>query len=195
MKKSFWLLSVCSLLLSAVAMMAFKFPTKEERKISYSEEELFEGIYFREGKVFSLLPELNKNSTVSSLTDSKTLTVHKKIIRELNRRDPQFLSQFKKDVTSGDPVKIESRLFSAQKLLVNIIKSELKNPYGDVTINTALGAQVNPEIFVVVYVFYMPPPPLTDIGTYINNNKASEFEMQSLETESLIFSIAKNLRN
>lgn len=89
------------------------------RPLSYTAQQLFEGLFYGEGAAANVFPEWWGAPARRSegLPNSLTAAQHARLIAnmhtfesEVGKIDPSFFGDFKREVTSGDPVRVSSVL-------------------------------------------------------------------------------------
>lgn len=91
-----------------------------------SGEDFFNGIYFSQGKVAEMIPEIKNSLKAEDLVESaRELSELKKIqsdiIQQIKLDNPSFFTNFKIGIQSGNHIKIESTLKGASKVLFNAL--------------------------------------------------------------------------
>jgi len=201
MKKWIYLGLMSSLFSITVLIFSFKSSTTEPKKLTYSGEELFKGVYFREGQVGAIIKTSTNaaNQTIAyNGTSSSSLLVNN-LISRLKKKDPNFFTNFKKVISSGDPLAIETCLLKGQASVDQMLAVTLDNK----TIKTNRSASGIAVEMLPVYTFVvLPPPPVLANVVYVvaNSPYASipsmqKIEPQSLQTESLSYTIAEQFNN
>jgi SdpC family antimicrobial peptide len=116
MKRLMALLLVASTVLAGCSTSQSGDPTASSAEIaSYSGEELYTGIIFGYGRASGLLP------TVSNYVDQSVAVSPAQrqridgVIADIKASNPEFFSQFSRDIQSGDHVVIRAALESAMK--------------------------------------------------------------------------------
>ena len=88
---------------------------------------VFRGIYFGNGPVARLLPEIWDAPSVRhirpALTSPKTLAVEAQLIHRLQQRDPRFFDRFASQLQSGNPVMVSAGLHEANSTLRDVLAS------------------------------------------------------------------------
>jgi SdpC family antimicrobial peptide len=121
----------------------------------FSGQALYNGIYFGEGRVGSMLPEIWHGSSISGrAADPKTANLIKAreqvTLERLERQKPGFFVGFQKAVTSGDQIQVGSALDLGARLLQG-------------TNNRQQRDSINPEDEIVLDVDAIVPPTI-DLG-------------------------------
>lgn len=195
MKKKFYRRAICPLLLVATLIVVFKPSKTSEKKITYSGIELFKGIFFQEGAVAGKLPEF-AYAPKAKLRNAKQSFLHKQLLARLIKDDARFLENFKKDIQSGDPITIQSCLLKSSeavtKQLKNISDEEAAKSGG---INSSLiGAEKSPAVFNSPMNLPLVITPVA-IVIAIGNPGNVDIRSRSLQSETLVFAIARDLKN
>jgi SdpC family antimicrobial peptide len=153
----------------------------------FSGEVLYNGIYFGEGRVGNMLPEIWHGSSISGrATDPKTASLIKAreqaTLERLERQKPGFLAGFQKAVTSGDQVQVGAALDLGARLLHGASKGQQRdsiNPEDDIIIDVGV---VNPlitdfaidlgvDLATVIFV-----PPTMDVQMVLDVQQAQDVE-------------------
>jgi SdpC family antimicrobial peptide len=205
MKKINLLATIFSLALIAIVLVAFKPSEEITKKTAFTGEDLFKGIYFREGKVASLISNVySVNADTKSTSVIAINQIRKQLLTDLKRTDPDFFTNFRMAITSGNPVAIENCLISSNALIQRSLKSvEPENNINNTKINTALGAQVNLETGIIVtvniekgiIVTIASDLPSLQPMALSSQSFGNGLKTQSLESESLIYYIAQKLKS
>lgn len=95
---------------------------------NYSGEELFSGLFFGEGEVVTLVPELYDRSQLKNyLINQEEIEAFKsfqsKAIATIQNNNPGFFESFKKDMTSGNHVQISNALKTSSAVLVKAVET------------------------------------------------------------------------
>ncbi|RAW03476.1 hypothetical protein [Pseudochryseolinea flava] len=102
--------------------------SKRSQVSSATGEELFIGLFFGEGKVAAMVPELYERSQLKNyLTSEAEIAAFKKFqqqaIQVIGESNPLFFKSFKRDITSGDHLRISAALKRSSAVLVRTIES------------------------------------------------------------------------
>jgi SdpC family antimicrobial peptide len=93
----------------------------------YTGEEIFRGIFFGEGRLLALIPEIKQNKiTAEDLFTSQSQiseieTTRNTIVQNINNSNPTFFSEFHTKMTSGDPFIIQQAIAEAGPLVLDAI--------------------------------------------------------------------------
>jgi SdpC family antimicrobial peptide len=108
--------------------------TVGKTQFSQSGEELFLGIFFGEGQVGQLLPEIWKGKSTSSRVlgpekAEQVLQAQANIVAEIHKQDPSFFQRFGLAVTSGDHFQVEAALMEAGSRLRTVSDAAQKSAF------------------------------------------------------------------
>jgi SdpC family antimicrobial peptide len=153
--------------------------TAGRTQFSQSGEDLFLGIFFGEGQVGQLLPEIWKGRSTSSraLSPEKTeqvLQAEANIVAEIHKQDPSFFQRFGLAVTSGDHFEVEAALMEAGSRLHTVSDAAQKGAS-----NKAPNVWVDRETVLYWYLAGV----VFLIAAVIDFNPATEVETQGLQSE------------
>lgn len=90
-------------------------------EISYSGRDIFTGLFFAQGPVASLIPEIGNSFNVDNLNLQpyqliEMQTVQNELLNFIDSENPGFFDSFKSDMTSGDHLIIQDALANAARI-------------------------------------------------------------------------------
>jgi SdpC family antimicrobial peptide len=137
--------------------------TSEE---GYTGEVVFRGVFFGEGEVADLFPEIWGNYK-SQVNSKEWIKLKESIISSLKTNNPTFLDKFGKEMQSGNHFRIQSILIEGSNLLRNLgfdnKMSEKSAVENTITITErVLDVDIIKQTLVVVDIAFMVTPENVD---------------------------------
>lgn len=118
--------------LVAIAIFLFSFRNKTgHAHTDYSGEQLFKGLIFMDGPVAGLIPELKDRMEIKNLValNKSQLEQEKRmealIVNQIKLNNPTYFAEFKKAMTSGDQLAINTSLQGVQDVVMRALASYL----------------------------------------------------------------------
>lgn len=119
------------LIISLVVCLTFCLPketNKTEAAAQYSGEELFSGIYFGDGEVGKLFPEVWEKSDLKDFSKNPEVKeAIKSIISELEKNEEGYFENFRKAVTSGNHIKVKNQLNKTNSDIQKLVETSNSN--------------------------------------------------------------------
>lgn len=105
-------------------------------KTSYSGREIFTGLFFAQGPVATLIPEIRDNFNIHNVNLSpeqrnEMTNVQDELLDFIEHKHPSFFDSFKSDVTSGDHITIQNALSNAGKISMEAVEQYYKVQFSD----------------------------------------------------------------
>jgi len=89
---------------------------------NFSGEELFNGIFFGQGEVASIIPEINNQAKMIDVLNPEDLSrvqqIRLSLTNKLKEQNPNFFTDFKNAMQSGQHLKIEKMLKQTSEMLI-----------------------------------------------------------------------------
>jgi SdpC family antimicrobial peptide len=142
----------------ALVLFSFSFPdeVKNNARVSYSGEQLFQGIYFHHGEVAGKLGTISKTTVFDA---TKELNKGYYDLRErLLQKNPNYFEDFKRDILSRSHITVTEALKKTSVEVFSLLReiNLEKNENADKPLVEAANADVTLE---VVNVFFVLPVP------------------------------------
>ena len=121
-----------------IILVSFKDKNHYPRK-EYSSEQLFRGIIFMKGPVSSTIPEVQDRLEVKNLVITnkeqikQEIKIEDLIVKQIKKCFPEYLEEFKTEVTSGDPQRINLALEKTQDIIMRSLASYLGLQLNNIT--------------------------------------------------------------
>lgn len=115
----------------------------------FSGEELFAGLFFGEGEVVEIVPELHERSQLKSYLSSEEEVAgfrafQVKAIEAIRKENPQFFATFKADIQSGDHLRIQKAMQNSSEVLIGALEDMYGIKKKDfIRLNEELNAKTN----------------------------------------------------
>ncbi|MCR9039379.1 sporulation delaying protein family toxin [Bacillus sp. L381] len=134
--------SAAAMLLVFVLMIALVGPhatAKTEASVSYSGEHIFSGIFFGQGEVAKLLPEVWDTKAVKKINQDELKQVSDQVIADIKKSSPDYFKKLKAAVYSGDYEKVNSVIDQGSQIMAKVLKEEFDKKSMDKGKSTAIG--------------------------------------------------------
>lgn len=134
--------SAAAMLLVFVLMIALVGPhatAKTEPSVSYSGEDIFSGIFFGQGEVAKLLPEVWDTKAVKKINQDELKQVSDQVIADIKKSSPDYFKKLKAAVYSGDYEKVNSVIDQGSQIMAKVLKEEFDKKSMDKGKSTAIG--------------------------------------------------------
>jgi len=205
MKNKLLLGATASLVLVSSLFFSFKPVEKANNSVaSLNGKELFAGIFFGNGQVAKLLPETQHifGAVQKSKLQNNSEIVQSTILNELEKKDPNFMTDFKKDIESGDRLKIQQTLFETSKKVIDVLSEnptikKIKNEsiFANNKVGQNNGTTQDTACLIAMCNVVLDGSIAFGAVNVGQNTKTANYVHPTLIEESLINSIAKNLKN
>lgn len=110
-------------------------------------EALYRGLFFGEGPVATLFPELTTDVVVSQ----QMAAARSRLVSRIGTDDPAFFTRFAKLINSGNPLRVRQGLLDAQQHTRDAMTDEFGS---DLTADGSIGTECITIEFVVIAVFF-----------------------------------------
>ncbi|WP_045926017.1 sporulation delaying protein family toxin [Bacillus siamensis] len=134
--------SAAAMLLVFVLMVALVGPhatAKTKPAVSYSGEDIFSGIFFGQGEVAKLLPEVWDTKAVKKINQDELKQVSDQVIADIKKSSPDYFKKLKAAVYSGDYEKVNSVIDQGSQIMAKVLKEEFYKKSMDKGKSTAIG--------------------------------------------------------
>ncbi|MED0771232.1 sporulation delaying protein family toxin [Bacillus siamensis] len=134
--------SAAAMLLVFVLMIALVGPhatAKTKPAVSYSGEDIFSGIFFGQGEVAKLLPEVWDTKAVKKINQDELKQVSDQVIADIKKSSPDYFKKLKAAVYSGDYEKVNSVIDQGSQIMAKVLKEEFDKKSMDKGKSTAIG--------------------------------------------------------
>ncbi|MBD0407623.1 kinase [Bacillus siamensis] len=134
--------SAAAMLLVFVLMVALVGPhatAKTKPAVSYSGEDIFSGIFFGQGEVAKLLPEVWDTKAVKKINQDELKQVSDQVIADIKKSSPDYFKKLKAAVYSGDYEKVNSVIDQGSQIMAKVLKEEFDKKSMDKGKSTAIG--------------------------------------------------------
>ncbi|MEW4059551.1 sporulation delaying protein family toxin [Bacillus siamensis] len=134
--------SAAAMLLVFVLMVALVGPhatAKTKPAVSYSGEDIFSGIFFGQGEVAKLLPEVWDTKAVKKINQDELKQVSDQVIDDIKKSSPDYFKKLKAAVYSGDYEKVNSVIDQGSQIMAKVLKEEFDKKSMDKGKSTAIG--------------------------------------------------------
>ncbi|AEB25448.1 MULTISPECIES: sporulation delaying protein family toxin [Bacillus] len=134
--------SAAAMMLVFVLMIALVGPhatAKTEASVSYSGEDIFSGIFFGQGEVAKLLPEVWDTKAVKKINQDELKQVSDQVIADIKKSSPDYFKKLKAAVYSGDYEKVNSVIDQGSQIMAKVLKEEFDKKSMDKGKSTAIG--------------------------------------------------------
>lgn len=112
-------------MLFLVGLISFKTNPVSTGLTQYSQDEIFQGIFFAEGAFAERIPELNKfnarNYAKSESDLQQALDFQQKVLQKVKAKHPTYMASLQSAVLSGSHVKIQNAIYDGVKILDGIV--------------------------------------------------------------------------
>lgn len=135
---------------------------------AYTGEEIFSGIFFGQGEVDKLFPEIwEQQQAALKANDREYEKIRNEVISEIKTNKPGFFKEFGVEMRSGDHLRVQAALETGEKELGEIKNSEFKRKFAKQTFkNSSKGVAL--AVAVVFYLWFWvtrpAPSPKPDDG-------------------------------
>ncbi|MBK3495587.1 sporulation delaying protein family toxin [Viridibacillus sp. YIM B01967] len=123
--------------------------TSEMKKQKYDGETIYRGLFFGDGPVAKLFPEIWSDKLMTEANTTEAKRVSKTISKKINELDPNYFNELEVAVKSGDNVKVQAALVKGGNLLVKVSEGIQKTKVGGR--GTAFGCSLVAGCIVAVY--------------------------------------------
>jgi SdpC family antimicrobial peptide len=94
-------------------------------------KELYRGLFFGEGRVGQMMPEIWRGKSVTQRAQTPELAIRAKafedaLINRLERDDPQFFNRFKEGLSGGDQLRVERVLYEGVQEFHRVINLDAR---------------------------------------------------------------------
>ncbi|AME07522.1 sporulation delaying protein family toxin [Bacillus siamensis] len=134
--------SAAAMLLVFVLMVALVGPhatAQTKPAVSYSGEDIFSGIFFGQGEVAKLLPEVWDTKAVKKINQDELKQVSDQVIADIKKSSPDYFKKLKTAVYSGDYEKVNSVIDQGSQIMAKVLKEEFDKKSMDKGKSTAIG--------------------------------------------------------
>ncbi|MEB4596018.1 sporulation delaying protein family toxin [Bacillus amyloliquefaciens] len=134
--------SAAAMMLVFVLMVALVGPhaaAKTEPSVSYSGEDIFSGIFFGQGEVAKLLPEVWDTKAVKKIDQDELKQVSDQVIADIKKSSRDYFKELKAAVYSGDYEKVNSVIDQGSQIMAKVLKEEFDKKSMDKGKSTAIG--------------------------------------------------------
>lgn len=134
--------SAAAMLLVFVLMVALVGPhatAKTKPAVSYSGEDIFSGIFFGQGEVAKLLPEVWDTKAVKKINQDELKQVSDQVMADIKKSSPDYFKKLKAAVYSGDYEKVNSVIDQGSQIMAKVLKEEFDKKSMDKGKSTAIG--------------------------------------------------------
>ncbi|MFK7810324.1 MAG: hypothetical protein AB8F74_21145 [Saprospiraceae bacterium] len=132
-----------------IGFLSFQSNPSVNNLADYSEQEVFQGIFFGDGAFAENVPQLAKFGPESHAKNAKDLEQAREfqanIMEQVDAKNPGYITSLHSAVLSGSHVKIQAAIYKGAKILDNVVWSVDKNINQEVRtkIMEDLGKKVN----------------------------------------------------
>ncbi|MBY8911293.1 sporulation delaying protein family toxin [Bacillus sp. YC2] len=134
--------SIAAMIMVFVLMVALVGPqvsAKTNPSVSYSGEEIFSGIFFGQGEVAKLLPEVWDSKAVQKIDQDELKQVSDQVIADIKNASPAYFKELKTAVYSGDYEQVNSIIEKGSAIMAKVLKAEFDKNSFDKGKSTAIG--------------------------------------------------------
>ncbi|ANN35629.1 hypothetical protein CN936_09555 [Bacillus cereus] len=124
---------VVPILLSFMLMFSFVISPKSQAKTTtpnYTGEEMFLGVFFGQGEVAKLFPEMWNKENLKSANNKESKKFLNDLVAEMKQVDPSYFNKLEQSIKKGDFVAIDNSFDEGAKLMGKSFKNmgvELKS--------------------------------------------------------------------
>ncbi|WP_240491468.1 sporulation delaying protein family toxin [Bacillus nakamurai] len=122
-----------------VALVGPQVSAKTNPSVSYSGEEIFSGIFFGQGEVAKLLPEVWDSKAVQKIDQDELKQVSDQVIADIKNASPTYFKELKTAVYSGDYEQVNSMIEKGSAIMAKVLKAEFDKNSFDKGKSTAIG--------------------------------------------------------
>ncbi|MCC9023202.1 sporulation delaying protein family toxin [Bacillus nakamurai] len=122
-----------------VALVGPQVSAKTNPSVSYSGEEIFSGIFFGQGEVAKLLPEVWDSKAVQKIDQDELKQVSDQVIADIKNASPAYFKELKTAVYSGDYEQVNSMIEKGSAIMTKVLKAEFDKNSFDKGKSTAIG--------------------------------------------------------
>lgn len=174
-------------------------PASNEKNNAFTKtitgEDLFRAVYFNQGELVYRLDVLAKAITIDQNLSIENKWLTENAIEKIKKIEPSYFSQFKKEVTSGDRVRIKNMLTKTNELSVKVLSDNNYSNNIKSQNNTCVVVYCDQTIIPILIPIYVIA---TNNGSASKNKIDSNFSLiksNQFYLEQLVNELAETLNN